>query len=125
MKNVPLDEAVDLVDLGKRTEGFSAADCAALVREAALTAMRESMEAVTITSAHVETALKASGPRSTPRRSRRWRPSPPAASRPEGQAKSRVTTTVMPLPGRVANRGSTRTPNCLPNRSADACCPGG
>ncbi|MCW2542487.1 MAG: adenosinetriphosphatase [Frankiales bacterium] len=58
VKKVPLDKAVDLVDLGKRTEGFSAADCAALIREAALTAMRESMEAVTITSAHVETALK-------------------------------------------------------------------
>jgi transitional endoplasmic reticulum ATPase len=58
VKKVPLDPSVDLVDLGKRTEGFSAADCAALVREAALTAMRESMQAVTVTSAHVETALK-------------------------------------------------------------------
>ncbi|MCU1588739.1 MAG: putative microtubule-severing ATPase, partial [Frankiales bacterium] len=58
VKHVPLDDAVDLLDLGKRTEGFSAADCAALVREAALTAMRESMQAVTITSAHVEAALK-------------------------------------------------------------------
>jgi len=58
VKKVPLDPAVDLTDLGSRTEGYSAADCAALVREAALTAMRESMEAVTITAAHVDAALK-------------------------------------------------------------------
>jgi transitional endoplasmic reticulum ATPase len=56
-KSVPLDAAVDLVALGRRTEGFSAADCAALVREAALTAMRESMSAATITAAHVDKAL--------------------------------------------------------------------
>jgi transitional endoplasmic reticulum ATPase len=57
VKKVPLDKAVDLVELGKRTEGFSAADCAALVREAALTAMRESMTATTVSAAHVEAAL--------------------------------------------------------------------
>jgi transitional endoplasmic reticulum ATPase len=57
VKKVPVDPTVDLVDLGVRTEGYSAADCAALIREAALTAMRESMEAVTISSAHVEAAL--------------------------------------------------------------------
>ena len=45
-------------ELGPRTEGFSAADCAALVREAALTAMRESMEAGAVTAAHVEAALQ-------------------------------------------------------------------
>jgi transitional endoplasmic reticulum ATPase len=56
-KSVPMDAAVDLVALGRRTEGFSAADCAALVREAALTAMRESMSAATITAAHVDKAL--------------------------------------------------------------------
>jgi transitional endoplasmic reticulum ATPase len=57
VKHVPLDGAVDLVELGARTAGFSAADCAALVREAALTAMRESMEATRVTAAHVEAAL--------------------------------------------------------------------
>ncbi len=35
---------VDLEELGRRTEGFSAADCAALIREAALAAMRESQD---------------------------------------------------------------------------------
>ncbi len=62
VKHVPLDPAVDLLDLGARTEGFSAADCAALVREAALTAMRESMEASTVTAAHMEAALAATRP---------------------------------------------------------------
>jgi transitional endoplasmic reticulum ATPase len=56
-KRVPLADDVDLVVLGARTEGYSAADCAALVREAALTAMRESMEAATVTLAHLEAAL--------------------------------------------------------------------
>ncbi len=56
-KDVPFD-AVDFDELGRRIEGFSAADCAALVREAALTAMRESMRAATVTAAHLEAALK-------------------------------------------------------------------
>ena len=61
-KTVPLAPDVDLVEVGKRTEGYSAADCAALVREAALTAMRESMSATAVTAAHVEAALAAVRP---------------------------------------------------------------
>jgi transitional endoplasmic reticulum ATPase len=61
-KSVPLDPAVDLGALGERTEGFSAADCAALVREAALGAMRESMSATTVTAAHLEAALARTRP---------------------------------------------------------------
>jgi transitional endoplasmic reticulum ATPase len=56
-RSVPLADDVDLDELGRQTEGYSAADCAALVREAALTAMRESLEAGTVTAAHVEAAL--------------------------------------------------------------------
>jgi transitional endoplasmic reticulum ATPase len=56
-KGVPLADDVDLDEVGRRTEGYSAADCAALIREAALTAMRESMSASTVTAAHVEQAL--------------------------------------------------------------------
>ena len=56
-KTVPLAPDVDLADVGRRTEGYSAADCAALIREAALTAMRESMSATTVTLAHVQAAL--------------------------------------------------------------------
>jgi transitional endoplasmic reticulum ATPase len=61
-KAVPLDAAVDLAALGQRTEGFSAADCAALIREAALGAMRTSMSATTVTAANVEAALAAVRP---------------------------------------------------------------
>jgi transitional endoplasmic reticulum ATPase len=57
-KSVPLDGAVDLDELGAALEGFSAADCAALIREAALSAMRESLDASTVTADHVATARK-------------------------------------------------------------------
>ncbi|MGB3443553.1 MAG: AAA family ATPase [Actinophytocola sp.] len=55
-RNTPLAEDVDLGDLATGLEGYSAADCAALIREAALTAMRESLEAAQVTSAHVTRA---------------------------------------------------------------------
>jgi transitional endoplasmic reticulum ATPase len=61
-KSVPLADDVDLSGLAERTDGYSAADCAALVREAALTAMRESMQAATVTAAHLEAALAAVRP---------------------------------------------------------------
>jgi transitional endoplasmic reticulum ATPase len=57
-KSVPLSDDVDLEALGASLDGFSAADCAALIREAALVAMRESLEATTVTAAHVEAARK-------------------------------------------------------------------
>ncbi|MDM4721086.1 AAA family ATPase [Micromonospora sp. WMMA1363] len=53
---VPLGPDVDLTALAEELAGFSAADCAALVREAALAAMRESLAAATVTAAHVATA---------------------------------------------------------------------
>jgi transitional endoplasmic reticulum ATPase len=56
-KGVPFADDVDLDELGRRTERFSAADCAALVRESAVTAMRESLQATTVTAAHLEVAL--------------------------------------------------------------------
>ncbi|MFI6261159.1 AAA family ATPase [Micromonospora sp. NPDC051006] len=55
-RNVPLAPDVDLPGLGGELVGFSAADCAALVREAALAAMRESLTASTVTAAHVAAA---------------------------------------------------------------------
>ncbi|MGN9766796.1 AAA family ATPase [Micromonospora sp. SD12] len=55
-RNVPLAPEVDLAELGAELDGFSAADCAALVREAALAAMRESLTASTVTAAHVASA---------------------------------------------------------------------
>jgi transitional endoplasmic reticulum ATPase len=53
---------VDLTALAGRTEGYSAADLAAIIREAALAAMRESTAASTVTVAHVEQALSAVRP---------------------------------------------------------------
>ncbi|MGC4866809.1 AAA family ATPase [Micromonospora sp. DT53] len=55
-RQVPLAPDVDLSALGDELTGFSAADCAALVREAALAAMRESLAAATVTAEHVSTA---------------------------------------------------------------------
>ncbi|MFI6824464.1 AAA family ATPase [Micromonospora sp. NPDC050187] len=55
-RNVPLADDVDLAGLAESLDGFSAADCAALVRAAALAAMRESLTASTVTAAHVERA---------------------------------------------------------------------
>ncbi|MEU7848824.1 AAA family ATPase [Micromonospora parva] len=55
-RQVPLAPDVDLIALGDELTGFSAADCAALVREAALAAMRESLAAATVTAGHVSAA---------------------------------------------------------------------
>ncbi|MFE9916191.1 AAA family ATPase [Micromonospora sp. NPDC005553] len=55
-RQVPLAPDVDLPALGDELTGFSAADCAALIREAALAAMRESLAAATVTAQHVSTA---------------------------------------------------------------------
>ncbi|WP_326944745.1 AAA family ATPase [Amycolatopsis sp. NBC_01307] len=57
-KNTPLASDVDLAAVASTLDGYSAADCAALIREAALTAMRESLEAHEVTAAHLETARK-------------------------------------------------------------------
>jgi len=55
-KGVPLSADVDLDVLGGELELFSAADCAALIREAALSAMRESLDATEVTADHVKAA---------------------------------------------------------------------
>ncbi|HET6501078.1 MAG TPA: AAA family ATPase [Amycolatopsis sp.] len=61
-KNTPLASDVDLDELASGLDGYSAADCAALVREAALTAMRESLEASEVTAAHLVKAREAVRP---------------------------------------------------------------
>ncbi|OZD58065.1 AAA family ATPase [Rhodococcus sp. 06-1460-1B] len=55
-KSTPLAEDVDLESLARDLDGYSAADCAALLREAALTAMRRSMDAADVTADDVATA---------------------------------------------------------------------
>ncbi|MFZ0903661.1 MAG: ATP-binding protein, partial [Mycobacterium sp.] len=54
-KSVPLRD-VDLTALAADLDGYSAADCVALLREAALTAMRRSVDAAEITAADVAAA---------------------------------------------------------------------
>ncbi|HEY2089073.1 MAG TPA: AAA family ATPase [Mycobacterium sp.] len=54
-KSIPLHD-VDLDALAADLDGYSAADCVALLREAALTAMRRSVDAAEITAADVATA---------------------------------------------------------------------
>ncbi|NES16740.1 MULTISPECIES: AAA family ATPase [Micromonospora] len=75
-RDVPLAADVDLPALGEDLAGFSAADCAALIREAALAAMRESLTATTVTAAHVATARTRVRPSLTPTHPRP--PSPPS-----------------------------------------------
>jgi transitional endoplasmic reticulum ATPase len=55
-RNTPLASDVDLDAVAEELDGYSAADCAALIREAALTAMRESLSAAEVTGAHLASA---------------------------------------------------------------------
>lgn len=55
-KSVPLHGDVDLDALAADLEGYSAADCVALLREAALTAMRRSIDAADVTVADIAAA---------------------------------------------------------------------
>ncbi|QIS06588.1 AAA family ATPase [Nocardia brasiliensis] len=55
-RSVPLAGDVDLPALARGLDGFSAADCAALLREAALAAMRRDVEAADVTAADVAAA---------------------------------------------------------------------
>jgi transitional endoplasmic reticulum ATPase len=57
-KSVPLSADVDLDAVATDLDGYSAADCVALLREAALTAMRRSIDAADVTLADVEQARR-------------------------------------------------------------------
>jgi transitional endoplasmic reticulum ATPase len=57
-KSIPLSADVDLDDVAAELDGYSAADCVALLREAALTAMRRSIDASHVTAADLEAARK-------------------------------------------------------------------
>ncbi|MEM2115470.1 MAG: CDC48 family AAA ATPase [Candidatus Woesearchaeota archaeon] len=56
-KNVPLKD-VDLEEIAKKTENYSGADLATLVKEAVVCALREDINASVITSKHFEKALE-------------------------------------------------------------------
>lgn len=55
-KSVPLSADVDLDEVAAGLDGYSAADCVALLREAALTAMRRSLDATDVTAADLAAA---------------------------------------------------------------------
>lgn len=61
-KSVPLAPDVDLDALAGELDGYSAADCVALLREAALTAMRRSIDAADVTAEDVAKAREAVRP---------------------------------------------------------------
>jgi transitional endoplasmic reticulum ATPase len=56
-KDMPIKD-VDLKELAKKTEGFSGADIEALSREAAMSALRENMNAKEVRKKHFDEALK-------------------------------------------------------------------
>ncbi|MDT7745538.1 MAG: hypothetical protein QOE59_4616 [Actinomycetota bacterium] len=66
-KATPLAADVDLAALAADLEGYSAADCSALVREAALTAMRASLDSTEVTAAQFAAARKVVRPSLDPR----------------------------------------------------------
>ncbi|OBF92908.1 ATPase [Mycobacterium sp. 852002-51163_SCH5372311] len=55
-KSIPLSSDVDLDEVAAGLDGYSGADCVALLREAALTAMRRSIEAADVTAADMQAA---------------------------------------------------------------------
>ncbi|MGH4023251.1 MAG: ATP-binding protein, partial [Pseudonocardiaceae bacterium] len=55
-RNTPLASDVELDSVAAELDGYSAADCAALIREAALTAMRESLDASEVNAVHLAAA---------------------------------------------------------------------
>ena len=61
-KNTPLSSSVDLDAVAADTDGYSGADLAALVREAALAAMRRSLDAPEVTGEDVAAARRAVRP---------------------------------------------------------------
>lgn len=61
-QSIPLASDVDLDALASELDGYSAADCVALLREAALTAMRRSIDAADVTAADVAKARDAVRP---------------------------------------------------------------
>ncbi|WP_174361660.1 AAA family ATPase [Nocardia paucivorans] len=61
-RSVPLADGVNLPALAEELDGYSAADCAALLRESALSAMRRDVNAADITADDIAAARKAVRP---------------------------------------------------------------
>ncbi|MBU0530330.1 MAG: AAA family ATPase [Nanoarchaeota archaeon] len=61
-KNMPVSKDVDLGKLAKQTEGYTGADIESIVRESGLNALRENMEAKTVTKKHFEESMQKTRP---------------------------------------------------------------
>ncbi|MCD6488452.1 MAG: AAA family ATPase, partial [Desulfurococcales archaeon] len=72
-RNMPLAPDLDLEDIARRTEGYSGADLEALVREAALQALRENINITKVHMRHFERALLYVRPSITPQMERMYR----------------------------------------------------
>ena len=72
-RNMPLAPDLDLEDIARRTEGYSGADLEALVREAALQALREDINITKVHMRHFERALLYVRPSITPQMERMYR----------------------------------------------------
>jgi transitional endoplasmic reticulum ATPase len=57
-RNMPLAEDVDLLEIAKKTEGYTGADLAAVCKEAALATLREAGKPTKVTKKHFEQALQ-------------------------------------------------------------------
>ena len=66
-KNMALDSDVNLVNLSKKTEGYSGADIGALCRKAGVIALHENIKIEKVSKRHFEAALNKINPSTTPR----------------------------------------------------------
>ena len=66
-KSMALDDNVNLVDLSKKTEGYSGADIEALCRKAGVIALHENIKIEKVSKKHFEAALSKINPSTTPR----------------------------------------------------------
>ena len=71
-RRMPLDPDVDLEDLADRTAGYTGADLEDLPRRAAMAALRETVDAASVTRAHFEAALAGTRPSVTPEMEREY-----------------------------------------------------
>jgi transitional endoplasmic reticulum ATPase len=71
-KSMPLAENVDLDEIAERTSRFTGADLEDLTRRAGLLALRQSLEAQTVTMEHFEQALRETRASVTPEMEREY-----------------------------------------------------